>query len=46
MKGAILMVEVLYMLEKTLLAKEKYGLFIAGSDVLKNFLFSGEYKSV
>lgn len=43
MKRAVLMAEVLYMLEKTLLAEERHRVFfIAGPEVLRNFLFSGE----
>lgn len=43
-KGAILRVETLCMLGRTLLAEERHSLFIAGSEVPRNFLFSGEDK--
>ena len=44
MKGAVLITEALYMLEKTLLSEEKYGFFTSGSEVQRNFLFYGEDK--
>lgn len=44
MKGAALRVEVRCMLRRTLLAEEKHRLFFAGSEVPRNFLFSGEDK--
>lgn len=43
-KGAVLRVEALCMLRRTLLAEERHRFFIAGSEVPRNFLFSGEDK--
>lgn len=44
-KGAILRVEALCMLRRILLTEERHHFFIAGSEVPRNFLFSGEDKS-
>lgn len=45
MKRAVLVVEALYMFGKTVLTEERHTLFfIAGPELLGNFLFSDEDK--
>lgn len=43
-KGAVLILEALCMLEKALPAEEKYGLFISASEVPVSFLLNIEDK--